>query len=59
MSIYTLDGTLITRWGGGQESNRPGEFLACPHSIWVDSHGDLYVSEVGVDGRLQKFIRQM
>ena len=24
----------------------------------MDSHGDLYVSEVGVDGRLQKFVRQ-
>jgi len=58
VSIYTLDGILITRWGGGQESDEPGEFLACPHSIWVDTHGDLYVSEVGVDGRLQKFIRQ-
>jgi len=58
VSIYTLDGKLIARWGGGQESDRPGEFLACPHGIWVDSHGDLYVSEVGVDGRLQKFVRQ-
>jgi len=58
VSIYTLDGKLITRWGGGRESDEPGEFLACPHGIWVDSHGDLYVSEVGVDGRLQKFVHR-
>jgi len=58
VSIYTLDGELITHWGGGQQSDKPGEFLGCPHGIWMDSHGDLYVSEVGVDGRLQKFMRQ-
>ena len=58
VSIYTLAGELITQWGGGRESNKPGEFLGCPHGIWMDSHGDLYVSEVHVDGRLQKFARQ-
>ncbi|MBL7162040.1 MAG: hypothetical protein ISS57_05485 [Anaerolineales bacterium] len=58
VSIYTLGGELITRWGGGRESDRPGEFLAYPHGIWMDSHGDLYVGEVGLDGRIQKFVRQ-
>jgi len=59
VSIYTLDGELITRWGGGkQKSEVSGEFFGGPHGIWMDSHGDLYVSEVGVDGRLQKFVRQ-
>ena len=57
ISIYTLDGERIAQWGGGKESHKPGEFLGAPHGIWADSHGDLYVSEVGVDGRLQKFIR--
>ena len=58
VSIYTLGGELITKWGGAQQSDRPGEFLGGPHGIWVDSRGDLYVGEVGVDGRLQKFVRQ-
>ena len=59
VSIYTLDGELKAKWGGGRKgSNVPGEFLGGPHGIWMDSHGDLYVGEVGEDGRLQKFVRQ-
>jgi sugar lactone lactonase YvrE len=58
VSIYTMDGELITQWGRGVKSDKPGEFLGGPHGIWVDSHGDLYVSEVFVEGRLQKFVRQ-
>jgi sugar lactone lactonase YvrE len=57
VSILTLDGEVVTQWGGGRKSGTPGEFLACPHGIWADSRGDLYVSEVQADGRLQKFIR--
>jgi hypothetical protein len=58
VSIYTLDGELLSKWGGAKPSDKPGEFLACPHGIWTDSRGDLYVGEVQADGRLQKFIRQ-
>lgn len=57
VSIYTLDGELIARWGGGQPSDQPGKFRGGPHGIWVDSHGDLYISEALTDGRLQKFVR--
>lgn len=57
VSIWTLDGDLITKWGGAQPSEKPGEFAAGPHGIWMDSHGDLYVGEVLMDGRLQKFVR--
>ncbi len=57
LSIWTLDGQLITKWGGGRPSDRPGEFLQCPHGLWADSHGDLYVGEVQINGRLQKFVR--
>ena len=53
-----MDGELLTSWGGGRPSSKPGEFLACPHGIWSDSRGDLYVGQVQVDGQLQKFIRQ-
>jgi sugar lactone lactonase YvrE len=58
LSIYTLDGDLITQWGGRQKSEKAGEFIACPHGIWMDSHGDLYVSEVQHDARLTKFVRK-
>lgn len=58
VSVLTLAGEVITRWGSGQRLDRPGEFLGCPHGIWADSRGDLYVSEVQTDGRLQKFVRR-
>jgi DNA-binding beta-propeller fold protein YncE len=40
-----LQGTLLARWGGGQQPTAPGDFYA-PHDICVDSSGDLYVAEV-------------
>ena len=58
VSILTLDGELIARWGGAEKSERPGEFQGSPHGIWVDSHGDLYVGQVHMDGGLQKFARR-
>ncbi|OGG50535.1 MAG: hypothetical protein A3F84_20435 [Candidatus Handelsmanbacteria bacterium RIFCSPLOWO2_12_FULL_64_10] len=58
VSILTLEGRRLTDWGRGVKSETPGEFRACPHGIWADSRGDLYVSEVQTDGRIQKFIRQ-
>ncbi len=59
VSIWSLDGKLLTKWGGAEKSDKPGEFLAFPHGIWVDAYGDLYVGEVQANGRLQKFVRQM
>ena len=58
VSVCTLGGKQVAKWGGGRKSEVPGEFLGGPHGIWMDSRGDLYVGEVGVDGRLQKFMRQ-
>ena len=58
ISIMTLDGEVISQWGSERGSTVPGEFLACPHGIWLDSRGDIYVGEVQADARLQKFIRQ-
>ena len=52
-----MDGELIASWGGGKPNERAGEFLGGPHGIWVDVHGNLYVSEVLVNGRIQKFVR--
>lgn len=57
VSIFTLEGELLSQWGGRAPSDKPGEFKACPHGIWADSRGDLYVGEVQADGRLQKFVR--
>ena len=57
VSIYDFDRKLLAQWGGRRKSDTPGEFKACPHGTWVDSVGDLYVGEVQVDGRIQKFVR--
>lgn len=57
VSILNLEGERLAEWGRGERLDLPGEFLGCPHGIWTDSHGDLYVSEVQTDGRLQKFVR--
>ena len=57
VSIYTMEGELITKWGGAQKSKKPGEFSGFPHGIWADSLGDLYVGQVQVDAGLQKFAR--
>lgn len=57
VSIFGLNGELLSQWGGGVKSDKPGEFKACPHGIWADSRGDLYVGEVQVDDHLQKFVR--
>jgi len=67
LSVFTLEGELLSRWGGG-EGCEPGYFFA-PHDLCVDSRGDIYVGEVaitsvGVGGpvpanchTLQKFVR--
>jgi DNA-binding beta-propeller fold protein YncE len=44
LSIYDLDGKLITRWGEADFS-LPGSFFAT-HCVCTDSKGDLYVGEV-------------
>jgi len=57
VSIWTLDGEKLTEWGGGEPSTKPGEFIKCPHGIWLDSDKSIYVSEVQADARLQKYVR--
>ena len=56
VSILNTEGEVLARWG--EKSGVPGQFLACPHGIWADSHGDLYVVEVQGDHRIQKFVRK-
>ena len=69
VSVFSLAGELLARWGGGNNPCAAGDFFA-PHDIWVDRCGDVYVSEVcytaGVDRgligpdchTLQKFVRR-
>lgn len=45
VSIYNLDGEMVSRFGSPEEGTGPGQFIA-PHGIAVDSMGSIYVSEV-------------
>jgi hypothetical protein len=56
MTILNLDGGVLSQWG--ERGDGAGQFAAAPHCCWVDSRGDLYVSEVTTHDRLQKFVRQ-
>lgn len=72
VNMFTIDGKLLVRWGMSRLVTSQGQdkktalFLA-PHTIAVDSRGDLYVGEVsmtefGVDRgprTVQKFARVM
>lgn len=58
VSLLTLDGTVIDRFGSPEERVRePGKFVG-PHGIWADRHGDFYVAEVFAGKRVQKFVRK-
>ena len=45
VSIFDGDGKLLARWGSQGQDKETALFLA-PHTIAVDSHGDIYVGEV-------------
>jgi hypothetical protein len=45
--------TPITSFGGG--GRQPGQFVM-PHSLAVDSHGNLYAVEAGEGKRVQRFV---
>jgi hypothetical protein len=55
VAVLSLDGEVLARWG--ERGDGPGQFAASPHSMWLDSHGDLYVGEVTTHNRFQKFVR--
>ena len=56
ISIMDLDGRILSSWGSHGEGD--DQFTDAPHSIWVDSRGDIYVSEVVAANRIQKYIRR-
>lgn len=46
MSVLSPDGKVIARWGGSAtDKAAAGNFIA-PHSVTIDSQGNLYVAEV-------------
>jgi sugar lactone lactonase YvrE len=65
VSIFTLDGELLARWGNEAHPSEHPLFVA-PHAVAVDSRGDLYVGEVSMShakvdkgaNTLQKFARR-
>ena len=50
ISILTLDGERLARWGDGPVNR------SC-HGIWVDSHDDLYVVQPGEWGRVRRVVK--
>jgi len=65
VSIFTIKGKLLARWGSQGENQETALFLA-PHALAVDSRGDIYVGEVAktfakIDRgarTVQKFVRK-
>jgi DNA-binding beta-propeller fold protein YncE len=55
VTIMTLEGEIVERWG--EKGTAPGQFSDSPHGLWVDSTGDVYISEVVAERRFQKFAR--
>jgi len=47
ISIFTIDGKLLTRWGNENHDVNDPLFVA-PHAIAIDSKGDLYIGEVAM-----------
>jgi DNA-binding beta-propeller fold protein YncE len=45
VSVLTLDGEVVTRFGDSGDPCAPGNLYA-PHDVAVDSRGDVYVGEV-------------
>lgn len=56
ISIMDLDGRIVSQWGS--QGDGAHQFTDAPHSIWVDSRGDIYVTEVVAANKIQKFIRR-
>jgi len=55
ISIRDLNGNILSAWEG-RESEGKG-VLDVGHGIWVDSHGDIYESEIDNTHRIQKFAK--
>lgn len=66
VSIFTLDGKLLTRIGNQAGKDKEKALFLAPHTMAIDSHGDIYVGEVsrtyiGLDRgarEIRKFVRK-
>ena len=54
ISIVDHQGALVGRLGDGTVGFEPGQFTA-PHGIALDSHGDIYLAELGTLGWRQRY----
>ncbi len=45
ISIFSKEGNLLARWGGGDDPCAPTDFFV-PHDVWLDSRGSIYIGEV-------------
>lgn len=55
VTILGPDDRVIAHLGTGAAQHLPGAFVA-PHSVWLDSAGAMYVTEVLEGQRVQKFV---
>lgn len=53
--LTTLDGEHMGSWG--QRGSEPWEFTGGAHGLSIDSRGDVYVAQVGVENGLNKYAR--
>ena len=54
--MRTLNNEVLSSWGS--QGPGPDQFTDAPHAIWVDSRGDIYVSEVVSHNKIQKFVTE-
>ena len=56
--IYVLapDGSVVAVWGE-MGNDEPWQFPGGPHGLWIDSHGDIYVAQVGIRNAINKYAR--
>jgi DNA-binding beta-propeller fold protein YncE len=55
ISIRDLNGQVLSAWEGREREGKG--LLDIGHGIWVDSHGDIYETEIDFTHRIQKFAR--
>ncbi len=45
VSIFSKQGSLLARWGGGDDPCAPTDFFVL-HDVWIDSRDSIYIGEV-------------
>ena len=53
--VLDMNGGEVACWG--EQGEEPWQFLGGSHGLWIDSHGDIYVAQVGIDNAINKFAR--